>query len=122
MGRVVVAAAPEEPATYAAAGVKTGEDPIPSRPFWRKLAAVLPFGAMRAPQNAHPEGAHTKGGHIGREDAHTDVVPLVCGSVSGVLLAGLLLASGLERISLGVPQLLGAGEAHEPVAERAIRP
>ncbi len=72
------------------------------------------------PRTAHPEGAHTEGGH--REDAHTDVVPLICGSVSGVLLAGLLLASGLERISLGVPQLLGTGEAHEPVAERAIAP
>jgi hypothetical protein len=116
----VVAAAPEEPTSQAAGRVKTGEEPIPSRPFWRKLAALMPFRAMRAPQNAHHEGARTKGGH--REGAHTDVVPLICGSVSGVLLAGLLLASGLERISLGVPQLLGTGEAHEPVAERAIAP
>ncbi len=112
--------ASEALATQAATRVKTGEDPIRPAPIRRMLTAVTPFGTMRALRNAHPADAHTGGG--GREDAHTDVLPLICGSVSGVLLAGLLLASGLERISLGVPQLLGTGEAHEPVAERAIGP
>jgi hypothetical protein len=56
---------------------------------------------MKAPQHSSP-----------------DVVSLICGSLSGMLMAGLLLAAGLERVSLGVPQLLGDGETPEPIAER----
>jgi hypothetical protein len=52
-------------------------------------------------------------------EGSSDLIPLICGSVSGLFVAGLLMASGLARISLGVPQLLGVHEAPEPVAARA---
>jgi hypothetical protein len=81
--------------------MKPGEERMPPRPERRMLQKVWHRPAMQAPPHNHPE-----------------VVSLICGSLSGMLMAGLLLAAGLERVSLGVPQLLGAGEAPEPVAER----
>jgi hypothetical protein len=57
--------------------------------------------AMQAPQDSSPE-----------------LVPLICTSLSGVLLAGLLLASGLAEITLVVPRLVGAGDAPEPAVQR----
>ncbi|KEF41786.1 MAG: hypothetical protein ER33_09555 [Cyanobium sp. CACIAM 14] len=54
-------------------------------------------------------------------DSSPDLVPLVCASVSGFLLAGLLLAAGVERISQVIPRLVGAGEAPEPVPTQPSR-
>ncbi len=74
-----------------------GETPV-------KLRASIRLMAMQAPQDCSPE-----------------LVPLICGSLSGFLLAGLLLASGLAQISLVMPQLIGAGEAPDPAVERGLR-
>lgn len=79
------------------AATSQGETPVMIREPIRLMA-------MQAPQDSSPE-----------------LVPLICGSLSGFLLAGLLLASGLAQISLVMPQLIGAGEAPEPAAERSLR-
>lgn len=54
-------------------------------------------------------------------DNNPDLLPLICGGLSGFLLAGMLLASGLAKISLGVPLLVGS-DASEAPGERASRP
>ena len=69
------------------------------------LGAVALLRAMQAPLDSEP-----------------DLVPLICGSLSGLLLAGLLLASGLVRIGLGVPLLVGNGEPHDATRTMASRP
>jgi hypothetical protein len=69
------------------------------------LVAAFRSVAMQAPQDSSP-----------------DLVPLICGILSGFLLAGMLLASGLARLSLAMPQLIGAGEGPEPRVERTTRP
>jgi len=69
------------------------------------LVAVTPRRAMQAPLESNP-----------------DVVPLICGCLTGILLAGLLLASGLVRIGVGVPLLVGNGEPHNITRTTAARP
>ncbi len=56
------------------------------------------------------------------EQGSPELVPLICGSLSGLLLAGLLLALGLAQISMVLPQVIGAGEAPEPASQQASRP
>jgi hypothetical protein len=55
-------------------------------------------------------------------DSEPDLVPLIGGCLSGILLAGLLLASGLVRIGVGVPLLVGHGEPHDTTRTTASRP
>ncbi len=56
------------------------------------------------------------------QDSEPDLVPLIGGSLSAFLLAGLLLASGLVRIGMGVPLLLVSGDPHEATRSTASRP
>lgn len=49
-------------------------------------------------------------------------MPVICGSLAAVLLAGLLLASGLVRIGVAVPLLIGSGEPHDATRTTAPRP
>jgi hypothetical protein len=55
-------------------------------------------------------------------DSEPDLVPLICGSLSGLLLAALLLASGLVRIGVGVPLLVGSGDPNDATRTMASRP
>lgn len=85
--------------------VKPGEGVRSRNPSAAMLDAVTPLRAMQAPLDSEP-----------------DLVPLICASLSGVLLAGLLLASGLVRIGVGVPLLVGSGDPHDATRTTASRP
>ncbi len=80
-------------------GVRSGT------PSAAMLAPVTLLRAMQAPLDSEP-----------------DLVPLICGSLSAVLLTGLLLASGLVRIGVGVPLLVGSGDPHDASRPTASRP
>ncbi len=85
--------------------VKPGEGVRSGNPSAAMLDAVTSQRAMQAPLNSEP-----------------DLVPVICGSLAAVLLAGLLLASGLVRIGVAVPLLIGSGEPHDATRTTALRP
>jgi hypothetical protein len=56
------------------------------------------------------------------QEKSTELMPLVCGSASGLLLAGLLLATGIVQITRGLPLLIGSGEHPQTAAGRSLSP
>jgi hypothetical protein len=85
--------------------VKAGDGLWPGNGAAARLDAVTLLQAMQAPLDSEP-----------------DLVPLIGGSLTGLVLAALLLASGLVRIGVGVPLLVGSGDPHDTTRTSAIRP